>query len=190
MSWTDPPFLTGRHVTLRPMQATDRDGLLAAAADGQLWRLFYTTVPGPETVDGWISAAARDARAMPFVVLRDGRIVGATRFMRMNPGDRRLEIGTTFYAASVQRSPVNSEAKLLLMTHAFQAMDCICVQFRTDWLNRRSRAAIERLGAKQDGVLRAHKIVPGGRVRDTVVYSVTAAEWPGVKAGLELSLSR
>ena len=187
--WRRVPTLSGKHVALRPLVADDRDAILAAASDGLLWALFYTAVPGPETINAWMDRATADqaaGRALPLAVtLPDGRVVGSSRFMRMNEANRRLEIGTTFYAASVQRSPVNTEAKLLMLTHAFEFLGCLCVQFRTDWFNRRSQAAIERLGAKRDGVLRNHNIMPDGRVRDTVVYSIIANEWPGVRANLE-----
>lgn len=188
-NWRHVPELAGKHVRLRSLVAADRDAILAAASDGRLWELFYTAVPGPDTVDAWMAKAAAEqavGRALPLAVtLPDGRVVGSTRFMRINEPNRRLEIGTTFYAASVQRSAVNTEAKLLMLAHAFETLGCLCVQFRTDWFNRRSQAAIERLGAKRDGVLRNHNIMPDGRVRDTVVYSIIAAEWPGVRTNLE-----
>lgn len=191
--WTDPPHLSGQHVTLRPMVRGDRDAILAAASEGKLWELFYTSVPSPDTIDAYLDAAERETnygRAMPFVVLDStGKIVGCTRYMRMNKAARRLEIGTTFYAASVQRSPINTEAKLLLLTHAFEEMGALCVQFRTDHFNHASQRAIERLGAKRDGVLRNHNIMDG-RVRDTVVYSIIANEWDGVKRNLTFKLSR
>jgi N-acetyltransferase len=193
-AWRHVPELTGTHVRLRPLVAADRDAILAAASDGRLWELFYTSVPGPETVDAWMAQAAAEqaiGRALPLAVtLPDGRLVGSTRFMRMNPAHRRVEIGTTFYAAAVQRSAVNTETKLLMLGHAFDTLGCLCVQFRTDWFNRRSQAAIERLGAKRDGVLRNHIVMPDGRVRDTVVYSILATEWPGVRANLEHRLRR
>ncbi len=191
--WTDQPRLSGPHVSLRPMVREDRDAIVAAASDGRLWELFYTAVPSEATIDAYLDAAEREAgygRAMPFVVLdATGKLVGCTRYMRMNKAARRLEIGTTFYAKSVQRSPVNSAAKLLLLTHAFEEMDALCVQLRTDHFNHASQRAIERLGAKKDGILRNHSIVDG-RVRDTVCYSIIANEWPGVKRNLEFKLSR
>lgn len=191
--WTDQPRLSGQHVTLRPMTRGDRDAIVAAASDGKLWELFYTAVPSPETIDAYLDTAEREqryGRAMPFAVLdASGKIVGCTRYMRMNKAARRLEIGTTFYAQSVQRSPINTEAKLLLLAHAFEAMDALCVQFRTDHFNHASQRAIERLGAKKDGVLRNHNIMDG-RVRDTVVYSIIANEWDGVKRNLTFKLSR
>jgi N-acetyltransferase len=130
-------------------------------------------------------------RALPFVIIDkvSGGLVGATRFMRMKPDARRLEIGTTFYAQSVQRTAINSEAKVLLLTHAFEIMDCLCVQFRTDVFNFASQRAIERLGAKKDGILRNHSIM-NGRVRDTVTYSILANEWEGVRRNLQMRLAR
>lgn len=192
-AWSDQPVLAGRHVTLRPLVPDDRDALVAAAADGDLTGLFFTNVSALADPDAFMAATFRErdfGRAMPFVVtLPDGGLVGLTRFMRMNPAHRRLEIGGTFYAKSVQRSGVNTEAKKLLLGHAFEAMGCNVVQIRTDWFNRRSQAAIERLGAKRDGVLRNHQVMDG-RIRDIVVYSIIAGEWPGVKRNLDYLLSR
>lgn len=192
-AWTEQPTLTGEHVTLRPLVAADRDALVAAAADGGLTELFFTNVSGLSDPDAFMASifAERDfGRAMPFAVLTpDGKLVGLTRYMRMSAPHKRLEIGGTFYAKSIQRSGVNTEAKLLLLTHAFEAMGCNVVQIRTDWFNRRSQAAIERLGAKRDGVLRGHQVMDG-RVRDLVVYSIIASEWPGVRQNLRYLLSR
>jgi RimJ/RimL family protein N-acetyltransferase len=192
--WTQAPTFTGTHVTLRPLVPEDRDAVVAAASDGRLWELFYTVVPGPDTIDAWLAAAFRDqshGRALPFAVLDPaGTLIGSTRYLRMNRENRRVEIGATFYAASTQRTPVNTETKLLLLRHAFEAMDCVCVQIRTDFLNRQSQRAIERLGAKKDGVIRGHRIMPDGRVRDMVVYSILAHEWGGVRSNLEMMLSR
>ena len=193
-AWSDQPVLEGRHVLLRPMERADGPAIVKAADDGKLWELFYTSVPSAGDIDTYMDAAFAEAsfgRAMPFVVVNrnDGKIVGATRYMRMKADARRLEIGTTFYAQSAQRSPTNSEAKLLLLTHAFEAMDCLCVQLRTDAFNFASQRAIERLGAKKDGILRNHSVLKR-RVRDTVVYSILANEWEGVKRNLEMRLAR
>lgn len=192
--WSDQPVLEGSHVQLRPMVRTDGQAIVEAASDGRLWELFYTVVPGPDAIDSYLDRAEREqgwGRIMPFVVVEKatGNIVGATRYMRMNAPHRRLEIGTTFYASRVQRTPINSEAKLLLLTHAFEAMDCVCVQFRTDHFNFASQRAIERLGAKRDGLIRNHQILDG-RVRDTVLYSILAHEWEGVKRNLQMKLAR
>ena len=193
-NWRETPTLTGRYVTLRPLAMEDRGALLEAMADGDLASLFYTFVPTPETVDAWFDKvfAERDAgRVLPFAVIAaDGRLSGTTRFMRMSEADKRLEIGGTLYAKSVQRTGLNTEAKRLLLGHAFDVLGCRCVQIRTGWHNRASRAAIERLGAKLDGVLRNHKIMPDGHFRDTVVYSIITEEWPGVRANLDLLMAR
>ena len=192
--WRDQLVLEGDHVLLRPMERADGSGIVEAASDGKLWELFYTFIPSADEIESYLDKAFADkdaGRAMPFVVIdkRNGRLVGSTRYMRMNQAARRLEIGTTFYAQSAQRSPINSEAKLLLLSHAFEAMDCLCVQLRTDAFNFQSQRAIERLGAKKDGVLRNHSILKD-RVRDTVVYSILANEWEGVKRNLQMRLAR
>ncbi|MCW6534469.1 GNAT family N-acetyltransferase [Sphingomonas lycopersici] len=191
--WRDAPTLRGRHVTLRPLTLEDRDAVVAAAADGDLTELFFTNVSGLADPDKFLAAAFRECdygRAMPFAVeTPDGRVVGLTRLMRMHEQHRRVEIGGTFYARSVQRTGVNTEAKKLLLTHAFEVLGCNVVQIRTDWFNRNSQRAIERLGAKRDGVLRAHQMLDG-RVRDLVVYSIIACEWPGVRVNLEHLLAR
>ena len=193
-AWTETPTLAGTHVTLRPLDLADLPAIVAAAAADDLWDTFYAVVTQLKQGDAWLAAtlAQHDAgRALPFTVLdATGAIVGTTRFMRINEPNRRLEIGGTFYARTVQRTGLNTEAKLLLLTHAFDALGCQCVQIRTDWLNTNSRRAIERLGAKQDGVLRGHQRLPDGRLRDTVVYSILDREWPGVRDNLRLMLAR
>lgn len=190
-AWTETPTLSGRHVTLRPLARADRETILAAFATG-LEGAFATIVPGPDTIDGWYERIEREAaagRAMPFAVLdHDGRVSGVTRFLRMSEPNRRVEIGGTVYSRRVQRTGLNTEAKLLLLTHAFEVLGCQCVQLRTDWLNRQSRRAIERLGARQDGVLRGHMMI-GDRLRDTVVYSILVHEWPGVRRNLKALLA-
>lgn len=193
-NWTKTPTLKGKHVTLRELTKDDRDPLVAAASDGKLWEIFYAFAPGPDTIDPWLQYSFREVsreRDMVFAVLdAQGRVVGSTRYLRMNPVHRRLEIGGTFYAASAQRTGINTEAKLLLLTHAFEKLNCVCVQLRTDHFNLRSQRAIERLGAKKDGVLRGHRIMPDGRLRDTVVYSILDHEWRGVKQNLQMMLER
>lgn len=190
-AWRETPTLAGCHVTLRPLGRADRGAILEAFATG-LEGAFATTVPSPETIDAWYDRLEREreaGRALPFTVLdRDGAVAGVTRLMRMNEASRRVEIGGTVYARRVHRTGLNTEAKLLLLTHAFEKLDCHCVQLRTDWLNRASRRAIERLGAKQDGVLRGHMIL-GERIRDTVVYSILVHEWPGVRRNLQTLLA-
>ena len=192
-AWRDTPTLVGAHVTLRPLATDDAGALAAAVADGDLTELFFSNASTFVDPDAAIAAALREhdhGRAMPFVVeTPTGQVVGMTRLLRMSEQHRRVEIGGTFYARSVQRTGLNTEAKLMLLGHAFDVLGCNVVQIRTDWLNRRSQAAIERLGAKRDGVLRSHQMM-GGRVRDLVVYSIIAAEWPGVRTKLQFLLGR
>jgi len=193
-AWAEVPTLTGRHVTLRPLAAGDLPSLVEVARAGDLWDIFYASVSQLKAPERWWAATARErdfGRALPFAVeTPDGRVVGTTRFMRLAPAHRRLEIGGTFYAKAVQRTGVNTEAKLLLLTHAFEAMAVQCVQIRTDALNLRSQAAIARLGAKRDGVLRGHQVMADGRIRDSVVYSIIDREWPSVRANLRYLLGR
>jgi N-acetyltransferase len=191
--WRETPRLVGQHVVLRPLTSEDAPALAAAAGDGDLTELFFANVSGLTDPDAFVAAALRErdfGRALPFAVeTPDGRVVGLTRLMRMSEAHRRVEIGGTFYARAVQRTGVNTEAKLLLLGHAFDALGCQVVQIRTDWFNKRSQAAIERLGAKRDGVLRSHQLF-NGRVRDLVVYSIIASEWPGVRTNIEFLLRR
>ncbi|MEN2784835.1 GNAT family protein [Sphingomonas qilianensis] len=191
--WRDTPTLIGRHVTLRPLDRADRAAILAAFAHG-LEHVFATIVPDEASIDGWYDRLEQEqaaGRALPFTVLdADGQVAGVTRFMRMAEPHRRLEIGGTVYAPRVQRTGLNTEAKRLLLSHAFDTLGCQCVQLRTNWFNRASRTAIERLGARLDGVLRGHMITPGGAPRDTVVYSILAHEWPGVRQNLDHQLEK
>jgi len=187
--------LQGEFVQLEPLSTAHTSGLQDAITDGALHTLWYTIVPPPESLDTWITTSlkAREAgAALPFVVrrLRDARIVGSTRFMNIEAAQRRLEIGTTFYSASVQRSALNTECKRLLLAHAFEALHCLAVEFRTHWFNHRSREAIARLGAKQDGVLRQHQRLPDGSLRDTVVFSIIDSEWPAVRHHLQVRQAR
>jgi RimJ/RimL family protein N-acetyltransferase len=192
--WTETPTLAGRHVRLRPLDPADVDALVEVARAGDLWDLFYANVSMLKTPERWLAAVMRErdyGRALPFTVeTPDGQVVGATRLMRLAPAHRRLEIGGTFYAKVVQRTGVNTEAKRMLLAHAFEVMDCQCVQIRTDLLNLRSQRAIERLGARRDGVLRGHQVMADGRLRDTVVYSILDREWPGVRQNLDYLLGR
>ncbi|AMW82553.1 N-acetylglutamate synthase [Pseudomonas yamanorum] len=187
--------LTGTTVELRPLQRQHSAALVQAAADGQLWNLKVTNVPGPDTVDKYVDTAlaGREAGTMiPFVIVRrdTGEVVGSTRFWKVDRVNRKLEIGHTFISQSVQKSGVNTEAKLLLLTHAFEVMDCVRVQFTTDELNEKSRAAILRLGAVQEGIVRHERIMPDGRKRNSVRFSIIDPEWPQVKAGLLARLAR
>lgn len=190
-----PLTLAGRHASLEPLTQSHLAEIQAAANDGELWKLFFTSVPSFENTQNWLNLALEmqeQQKALPFVVRENtgGKIVGATRYCNMDHNNKRLEIGYTWYAKSVQRSAINTECKLLLLTHAFEVFECIAVEFRTDWFNKKSQAAITRLGAKQDGILRNHMILPDGRVRDTVVYSILQHEWVGVKKNLEYMLNR
>ena len=195
MRFIEPATLRGRFATLEPLAAEHAPALARAAADGDLWRLWYTSIAPPDRMAEYV-AAALDMRerfdAMPFVV-RDnatGDVVGCTRFFNVDAKNRRVEIGHTWYAQRAQRTPVNTECKLMLLAHAFDALGCIAVEFRTHWFNQASRAAIARLGAKQDGVLRNHQLAPDGAKRDTVVFSIIDNEWPAVRAHLRFQLDR
>lgn len=190
----EPVTLRGRHATLEPLAAAHLDAIRAAAADGELWRLWYTSVPAPERAPAWLDAALdmRAQGAMPFAVRdnADDAVVGSTRYFNVDPVNRRLEIGHTWYAKRAQRTAINTECKLLLLTHAFETLRCIAVEFRTHWFNHASREAIARLGAKQDGVLRNHQVLADGSRRDTVVFSIIDGEWPAVKRHLRFLLER
>ena len=195
MNWLQPVTLSGEHVVLEPLAQEHEEALSAAAADGKLWELWYTSVPKPEQVGQEIRRrlTLREAGTMlPFSVRQrsSDRLVGMTTYMNADAANRRVEIGSTWYAASVQRSALNTECKLMLMRHAFESLACLAVELRTHFMNRQSRQAIERLGAKLDGVLRSHMLLPNGTLRDTAVYSVVCAEWPAVKANLEWQLAR
>ncbi len=195
MSFVQPITLQGQHATLEPLAHAHEDALRRAAADGELWRLWYTSIAPPEKMGEYI-ATALDMReklgAMPFVVRANatGEIVGCTRYFHVDAPNRRLEIGYTWYAKSVQRTAINTECKILLLTHAFETLECVAVEFRTHWFNHASREAIARLGAKQDGVLRNHQISPDGSYRDTVVFSIIESEWPAVKRHLTYLLEK
>jgi RimJ/RimL family protein N-acetyltransferase len=192
--WSVVPRLSGAHVRLEPLGLAHVDGLRAAVLPDRLWELWYTTIPGPEEAQGYVETAlAQKARgeALPFAVLDGaGEVVGSTRFYQLDPRVPRLCIGYTWYATRVQRTGLNTQAKLLLLTHAFEAMGCAAVTFETSWFNHASRTAIARLGARQDGVLRNHLRHRDGTLRDTVVFSITQAEWPAVKQHLQMKLAR
>jgi N-acetyltransferase len=192
MPWLEPVTLTGAHARLEPLALQHRDDLAAAVGDGDLWKLWYTAIPSPQTMQAEIErrlALQASGLMLPFTVRdADGKIAGMTTYMNVDAANRRVEIGSTWYARRVQRSGVNTQCKLLLLSHAFEKLDCIAVEFRTHFFNHQSRRGIERLGAKQDGILRSHAIAPNGTVRDTVVYSIIAGEWPTVKAHLAYQL--
>jgi len=193
--FVEPVALKGRYATLEPLAPEHGEYLRRATADGLLWQLWYTSVPAPDAVEAYIDAALRmreDLGALPFAV-RDNandEIVGCTRYFNVDAANRRLEIGHTWYATRAQRTAINTECKLLLLTHAFETLKCIAVEFRTHWFNRASREAIARLGAKQDGVLRNHQVAADGSYRDTVVFSIIEGEWPAVKRHLAYLLER
>ncbi|MCG9696444.1 GNAT family protein [Shewanella sp. Isolate11] len=182
-------YLQGNLVVLEPMQLEHVAALSVAVSDGELWRLWYTKVPHPDEMKAFVEQALdseQRGESLAFVV-RDkfsGNIVGTTRILNWDQANRRLEIGHTWYAKSAQGTGINSETKLLLLGYAFEVLDVMAVEFRTHWHNQRSREAISRLGAKQDGVLRNHRILKDGTIRDTVVYSIIDAEWPTVKQNL------
>lgn len=195
MSWIAPVRLTGRHVTLVPLQRNHCDALIEAASDGMLWTYWFTGVPAPDEMADAIATrlAWRDAGTMlPFTVIEagSGTIVGMTCYGHVDAAVRRVEIGWTWYAQRMQRTGLNTEAKQLLLSHAFETLDCIAVELRTHFLNHRSRRAIERIGAKLDGVLRHHQLAKDGTLRDTCVYSIIAAEWPAVRSNLRWELER
>ncbi len=182
-----PTLLTDGRIRLEPLKLEHVEALKAAAADGELWNLRVTSVPTPEDTQGYVERALAMDNRLPFVVVdleNDGRIVGSTSYHDIVPAIDRLEIGWTWYAKSTQRSHVNTSAKMLLLTHAFETLGAKVVGWRTDNYNFASQQAIERLGAKKDGVIRHHAVRRDGTVRDTVMYSLTAGEWPEVKAHL------
>jgi RimJ/RimL family protein N-acetyltransferase len=191
---TSPITLEGKHTRLEPLTLAHGEALVAAAADGELWNSAVTIVPDRDTVEEYIQAtltAQKQGTELPFVIVQTstGGVVGTTRFYEMQPLQRKAAIGYTWLAASAQRSAVNTEAKLLLLTHAFEHWDCVRIEFITDVRNEQSRAAIVRLGAKEEGVLRNHLILPNGRIRDSVCFSIIAEEWPQVKSRLTTRLA-
>jgi len=193
MPWLEPVTLSGPHAQLKPLSHDHIDGLTEAVKDGELWKLWYTSVPKPDDMRQEIDRrlALQAAGAMlPFTVFdAGGQIAGMSTYMNVDAANRRVEIGSTWYARGVQRSGLNTQCKLLLLSHAFEQLDCIAVEFRTHFFNHQSRRGIERLGAKLDGILRSHAIAPNGTLRDTVVYSIIAAEWPTVRAHLTYRLN-
>ena len=193
-NWLQPVTMTGVHAQLEPLDLSHENALSEAVRDGELWKLWYTSVPSPETMRAEIERRLSLQAAglmLPFTV-RDptGRVVGMTTYMNVDAAHRHVEIGSTWYARSTQRSALNTECKRMLLGHAFDDLACIAVEFRTHRLNTQSRRAIERLGAQLDGILRSHQIGAGGTLRDTAVYSIIACEWPLVKMHLDFQLSR
>jgi len=193
--FTEPITLNGRYATLEPLSLDHHDALVEAVRDGELWKLWYTTVPSPEGMRAEIERRLGLQQAgsmLPWTVrsLPRGKVVGMTSYMNIDAKYRRIEIGSTWYAKSAQRTALNTECKLILLTYAFETLTCIAVEFRTGFFNHASRRAIERLGAKQDGILRNHMRNADGSLRDTVVFSIIASEWLAVKQHLQFKLER
>ena len=193
MPWLEPVTLKGAHARLEPLSHQHLDGLREAVKDGELWKLWYTLIPRPEDmakeIERRLSLQAAGSM-LPFTVFDAAdKIAGMTTYMNVDAANRRVEIGSTWYAKSVQRSALNTQCKLLLLAHAFDKLGCIAVEFRTHFFNQQSRRGIERLGAKLDGILRNHQVATNGTLRDTVVYSIIASEWPTVRAHLTYQLN-
>ena len=195
MPWPDPVTLEGEHATLVPLNRSHLDDLAEATKDGELWKLWYTVVPTTEDMAGEIDRrlGLQEAGSMlPFTTIENatGQAVGMTTYMNIDAASKRVEIGSTWNRKRVQRGPMNTECKFMLLRHAFETLDCIAVEFRTHFFNHQSRGAIERLGAKLDGVLRNHMLMADGSFRDTCCYSIIASEWPTVKTHLSYQMSR
>jgi N-acetyltransferase len=195
MTWLAPVTLQGTHARLEPLTQGRHDELVEAVRDGELWRLWYTFIPEPNKMRGEIDRRLQlqeQGKMLPFAVIDPATdtAVGMTTYMDADATNRRLEIGSTWYRKRVQRTPLNTECKLMLLRHAFETLDCIAVEFRTHFFNQASRRAIERLGARLDGVLRNHRISADGTLRDTCVYSIIVSEWPTVRSHLRHLLTR
>lgn len=194
-NWINKLELEGQTVKLVPLEGSHKEGLLKAAADGKLWEMWFTSVPSAKNIDNYIGRALHQKHIgteFPFAVLNksNGDIIGSTRYCNLKPEHRRLEIGYTWYAKKYQRTGVNTECKYLLLQYAFETLDCKAVQFLTNWYNLRSREAIARLGAKQDGILRNHRLNDDGSCRDTVVFSIIEQEWASVKKVLKYEMKK
>lgn len=194
MAWPEPVTLRGSHATLEPLTHARRDELIDAVRDGELWKLWYTFVPTPDQIEAEIERRLEQQRKgtmLPFTIVDavSGKAAGMTTYMNIDADTKRVEIGSTWYRKSVQRTAMNTECKLMLLTHAFEVLDCVAVEFRTHFINHQSRRAIERLGAKLDGILRNHRRVSDGTLRDTCVYSIIASEWPMVRSHLTYQLA-
>ncbi len=195
MNFIQPVTLEGEHATLELLAPSHCSELIAAVRDGELWKLWYTRIPHPEQMAEEIERRRNlhsQGSMLPFAIRRHdtGRLCGMTTYMAVDVPSRRLEIGSTWYAKSAQKKAINTECKLMLLTHAFENLHCIAVEFRTSFMNHPSREAILRLGAKQDGILRNHTIMPDGTYRDTVVFSIIESEWPTVRRHLQYKLGR
>ena len=195
MNWPQPIALQGTLATLEPLAQSHHDDLVEAVRDGELWQLWYTTIPTPEKmreeIDRRLQLQAQGSM-LPWAAIdkASGKAVGMTTYMNIDATNRRVEIGSTWYRKSVQRTGINTECKFLLLQQAFEKLDCIAVEFRTNVFNHQSRRGIERLGAKLDGILRSHMVMPSGTLRDTCVYSILAGEWPAVKVHLDWQRSK
>ena len=195
MTSIEPITLTGKFVTLEPLSQEHHDGMVDAARDGDLWKLWYTSVPTPEgmaaEIDRRLDLQAKGSM-LPFATRSNatGKLIGMTTYMNIDAATPRLEIGSTWNAASAHGTGTNPDSKLLLLRHAFETLGCAAVEFCTHWMNQQSREAIARLGAKQDGVLRSHTRSKDGALRDTVVFSILEHEWPAVRNGLEFRLAK
>ena len=193
--WPPTVSLEGKHVRVVPLSQDHAADLTEAAADGELHKLWYSTVPTPEGVPAEIDrrlGLRKTGSMLPFAIIdpSSSKAVGMTTYMNIDATNRRVEIGSTWHRKAVQRSPMNTECKLMLLRHAFEELDCLAVEFRTHILNQQSRRAIERLGARLDGILRQHMIMANGTIRDTAIYSITHFDWPSVNAGLEWALEK
>ena len=193
--WLKEVVLEGDQVELIPLKREHKNELVAAAGDGELWKLWFTSIPSVDTIEQYIDFALAEleqGRALPFVVVlkAENKIIGTTRLCNAVPAHKRLEIGYTWYSKEHQRTGINTECKYLLLTHAFENLNCIAVEFRTHWHNQMSRNAIARLGAKQDGILRNHMIDADGSLRDTVVFSILRDEWAVVKKSLVYKMNK
>jgi RimJ/RimL family protein N-acetyltransferase len=191
----DRVTLSGKHATLVPLTQAHHDDLVAAVKDGELWNLWYTFIPTADKMRAEIDRRLdlhSKGSMLPFAIIENasGQAVGMTTYMNIDAKNRRVEIGSTWYRKRVQRGPLNTECKLMLLTHAFETLNVIAVEFRTSYFNYQSRKAIERLGAKPDGILRQHTVMANGTVRDTCVFSIIPSEWPSVKAHLNYQLTR
>ena len=194
MAWLEPITLQGKHATLVPLEKKHEPALSQAVRDGEMWKLWFTSVPSPENMSAEIErrlGLQAQGSMLPWTVLDpSGTPVGMTTYMNVDAAHKRVEIGSTWYAQRVQRTSLNTECKLMLLRHAFEKLDCIAVEFRTHRLNVRSRRAIERLGAQLDGILRNHQRMGDGTLRDTAVYSITKDEWPTIERHLQFELAR
>lgn len=195
MTWPQPIPLQGALATLEPLTQNHHSDLVEAVRDGELWKLWYTTIPAPEKMREEIERRLKlqaQGSMLPWAVIDNasGRAVGMTTYMNIDATNKRVEIGSTWYRKIVQRTGMNTQCKFLLLQHAFETLHCIAVEFRTNFFNHRSRRGIERLGAKLDGILRSHMVMPNGTPRDTCVYSIIAGEWPAVKAHLDWQMKK